>query len=169
MAFATPQLISALRTTADKLEQGSTYQWGHMGSCNCGNLAQTITHFTKEEIHRFAMERKGDWSEQVLEFCPSSGYPMDMIIQKMMEIGLTRNDLMHLEHLSDQKVLQQLPLEKRYLNKNSKEDTILYMRTMANMLETQISENEMDTTSGQLANELLPGDAIRKQYERSKC
>lgn len=168
MAFATTQLINALKATAEKLEQGNTYQWGHMGSCNCGNLAQTITHFSKEEIHRFAMDRKGDWSEQVLEFCPSSGYPMDMIIQKMMEIGLTRNDLMHLEHLSDQNVLQQLPLEKRHLNKNSKADTILYMRTMANMLEAEITESDEEATALPII-ELLPANAMRKQFERSKC
>jgi hypothetical protein len=168
MAFANLQLVNALRATANKLEQGNAYQWGHMGSCNCGNLAQTITHFTKEEIHRFAMERKGDWSEQVLEFCPSSGYPMDMIIQKMMEIGLTRNDLMHLEHLSDQTVLQKLPQEKRYLNKNSKEDAILYMRTMANILEAEVVEADDEVTAVDLTK-LLSADAMRKQFERSKC
>jgi hypothetical protein len=166
MAFATPQLVNALKATANKLALGNVYQWGHMGSCNCGNLAQTITHFTKEEIHRFAMERKGDWSEQVLEFCPSSGYPIDMVIQKMMEMGLTRNDLIHLEHLSDQRVLQQIPLEGRYLNKNSKEDTILYMRTMANMLEAELADNE---TTEAFSTELLPADEMRKQFERSKC
>jgi hypothetical protein len=166
MAFATLQLVNALRTTANKLAQGNVYQWGHMGSCNCGNLVQTITHFTKEEIHRFAMERKGDWSEQVLEFCPTSGYPMDMIIQKMMEMGLTRNDLIHLEHLSDQRVLQQIPLEKRYLNKNSKEDTILYMHTMANMIESELAVEE---SIEDFQIELLPADAMRKQFERSKC
>ena len=40
MAKATPVLIEALRKTAKKLEKGARYQWGHMGCCNCGNLAQ---------------------------------------------------------------------------------------------------------------------------------
>lgn len=166
MAFATLPLIDALRNTAKKLQQENTYQWGHMGSCNCGNLAQTLTHFSKEEIHRFAMERKGDWSEQVIDFCPSSGYPMDMIIEKMMAAGLTRNDLIHLEHLSDQNVLQNIPLEKRYLNKNSKEDTILYMNTWADLLEKQLPENNITESD-------LPSidfqKAMQRQFATSKC
>jgi hypothetical protein len=84
MATASIEIINALRKTADKLEKGNPFEWGHMGSCNCGNLAQTITHFTKEEIHRFAMQKHGDWADQLIDFCPTSGYPMDLIIQKMI-------------------------------------------------------------------------------------
>ncbi|MEI2422162.1 hypothetical protein V6O07_17920, partial [Arthrospira platensis SPKY2] len=80
MAKATIEVIRALRLTADKLEKGSTFQWGHMGSCNCGNLAQTVTHFSKEEIHKYALEKRGNWSDQLIDYCPTSGYPMDMII-----------------------------------------------------------------------------------------
>ena len=50
MAKATPILIEAIRNTAKKLETGAPYQWGHMGSCNCGNLAQEITDLSEKEI-----------------------------------------------------------------------------------------------------------------------
>ena len=36
MATANPELIAALERTASKLQQGASYQWGHMGACNCG-------------------------------------------------------------------------------------------------------------------------------------
>jgi hypothetical protein len=40
MAKATPEFIQALRSAIAKLEKSDDYQWGHMGSCNCGYLAQ---------------------------------------------------------------------------------------------------------------------------------
>ena len=93
MAKATLDLIAALRRTANRIEKGSPYQWGHMGSCNCGNLAQELTTFTKAEIHEFAMMGRGDWNEQVEEFCPTSGLPMDLLIADMLNKGLTTSDL----------------------------------------------------------------------------
>jgi hypothetical protein len=138
MATANPKLILALRKTAKKLKDGATYQWGHMGACNCGNLAQELTPFTKAEIHAFAMERHGDWSEQILEFCPSSGYPMDMLIDNLLKAGLTLDDLSHLEKLSDLNILKKLPPDRKYLNHNRKEDVILYMETWASLLEDQL-------------------------------
>ena len=47
MAIATPELIAALERTVSKLQQGASYQWGHMGACNCGNLAQELTPFSQ--------------------------------------------------------------------------------------------------------------------------
>ena len=50
MAKATSKLIKALRLTADSLRNGAYHSWGHHGACNCGNLVQSVTKFTKEEI-----------------------------------------------------------------------------------------------------------------------
>lgn len=136
MAKASIEIINALRKTSEKLENGNPFEWGHMGSCNCGNLAQTITHFTKEEIHRFAMQKRGDWSDQLIDFCPTSGYPMDLIIQKMIEIGFTKDDLTHLEWLSDIKILDRIGSNQK-LYRNVKSDAVLYMKTWADMLEEQ--------------------------------
>lgn len=97
MAKANPRLIEAIEKTASKLAGGSAYQWGHMGVCNCGNLAQELTHFTKAEIHQFAMQKFGDWNGQLLDYCPTSGLPMDLMISGMLDSGLTLEDLAHLE------------------------------------------------------------------------
>ncbi len=140
MAIPTLQLITALRTTAKKIEQGAPYMWGHMGACNCGNLAQALTGFTKAEIHAFAMRGVGDWSEQITEYCGSANAPLDLVIEKLLAAGLTQQDLISLERLSSDKVLNQLPIAKRYLSKNIKEDVILYMKTWANVLEEELSD-----------------------------
>jgi hypothetical protein len=138
MARVSAELIAAFKRTINKLKNNSPYQWGHMGACNCGNLAQEITKLSKAEIHRFAMQRSGDWNEQLIDYCPSSGYPMDLMISKMIEAGLTIDELKHLEKLSDPKVLQHIPSEKRdQLKKNNKSDVVLYLETWVLLLENQ--------------------------------
>lgn len=143
MAIANPALIAAIERTASKLQQGGTYQWGHMGACNCGNLAQELTPFSKAEIHQYAMQRHGDWNEQLIDYCPTSGYPIDLIVTKMLEFGLSLDDLAHLERLSDPQILGQMSQEKRNsLNKNTRADVILYLSSWANLLrEKWITEN----------------------------
>ncbi|MGY6744844.1 MAG: hypothetical protein ACXIUQ_19065 [Cecembia sp.] len=138
MARVSANLIAAFRRTIHKLRQNAPYEWGHMGACNCGNLAQEITQLSKGEIHQFAMEKSGDWNDQLIDYCPTSGYPMDLMITKMIEAGLTIDELKHLERLSDAKVLAQIPLPKRHhLKKNVKEDVILYLETWCLMLENE--------------------------------
>lgn len=135
MARSNPLLIAAIEKTILKLSKGAPYQWGHMGACNCGNLAQELTQLSKGEIHAYAMQRHGDWSEQILEFCPTSGYPVDLMIQKMLDAGLTLADLTNLERLSDPEILGMMSKEKRdSISKNSKEDVIYYLQNWAKLL-----------------------------------
>lgn len=139
MAIPTFKIIDILRKTATQLENGNRYEWGHMGSCNCGNLAQTITTFSRAEIQKYALEKRGDWSEQLIDYCPTSGFPMDLIIKKMIEIGFTNQDLRQLELLSNPEILAKANV--RFLNKNSKSDTVLYYKTWANLLEEQLIDS----------------------------
>lgn len=141
MARPNIELISAIRATVSKLSESDAYQWGHMGSCNCGFLAQEITDLTKTEIHQRAMEGYGDWNEQLNDYCPTSGLSMDAIITSMLNIGLDTDDLKHLERLSDPIVLQQIPIQSRWLQRNKKEDVILYMTHWANILEETLIAN----------------------------
>lgn len=135
------KLIQIIRNTAKKLGKGSNYQWGHMGSCNCGHLAQEITKLSKSEIQNYAMQRYGDWNKQVVDYCPESGLPIDEIIKVMLDAGLTRDDLRHLEKLSDPKILDHLPDEERYLRYNNRADVVKYLNTWASFLEKQLLDN----------------------------
>ena len=139
MAIPSLKIIDALRKTAKQLENGNRYEWGHMGSCNCGNLAQTITSFSKAEIQKYALQKTGDWSEQLVDYCPTSGLPMDLIIEKMLDFGFTRQDLRHLEWLSDADILNKMGVS--YLNRNLKSDTILYLQSWANLVEDKLLAN----------------------------
>lgn len=140
MARPKPELIEALRNTARKLAKSQQYQWGHMGSCNCGHLVQEITKLSKAEIHAYAMRtRGGDWSEQALDFCPTSGFLMDQVISYMLDAGMDIVDFKHLERLSDKEVLNRLPQQERYLRHNVREDVVKYMNTWADLLEEKLA------------------------------
>jgi hypothetical protein len=138
MAKSTPELAEVLRKTAAALCSNPSYQWGHMGLCNCGFLAQQVTRLTKEEIHSRAMQRHGDWSEQLNDYCPTSGLPMDDLISEMLAFGFDADDLRHLERLSDPLVLRQLPSTRRHLSFNVKKDVITYLEAWATKIEEEL-------------------------------
>jgi hypothetical protein len=134
-------LIQALRDTAHRLAAEAPYQWGHMGSCNCGHLAQTVTSLTKAEIHTQALQRYGDWERQLIDYCPTSGLPFDQTIDEMLALGFSRQDLTHLEKISDPTVRAAILFERRNaLRHNQRDDVVLYLRTWADLLEERLFE-----------------------------
>lgn len=137
MARPDPRLIDALRTTADRLAGGASYRWTHMGACNCGHLAQTLTTLAPEQLHRMALEKAGDWREQVIDHCPSSGFPIDHVIDTMLEVGLSHRDIQALERLEDPTVLAAIPAEHRPLDHRRRQDVVRYMRALAGLLEAR--------------------------------
>ncbi len=147
-------MIVALRQAAQHVAQSGAYEWGNMGGCNCGHVAQAVTGLTKGEIHRAAMTRYGDWATQLRDYCPNSGLPLDVIIDHLLDIGFTRQDLAHLERLSDPHILGQLPADARHLRHNVREDVVVYLRSWADLLEaalfSSISHLEVPA-QGQLA------------------
>lgn len=143
--MATPSLalVRALRTTAQRLRTApglKAYQWGHMGSCNCGHLAQTICRLDPAAIHQRALQtRHGDWDDQLNDYCPHSGLPLDDVIDQMLEAGFTRTDLAHLERLSSPTVRAVLPFSVREnLRHNARPDVVLYLETWADQLEAEL-------------------------------
>jgi hypothetical protein len=135
MAKSKPELIDALRTTAQRLTAGAHYEWGHMGRCNCGHLVQTITSLSDREIVQVADHRLDEWTEHAKDYCEGSGHSLDTLFLTLQEMGFDYQDVIHLENLSDQRVLQRLGQEQRYLRRNCREDVTLYMNTLATMLE----------------------------------
>ncbi|MFD1188596.1 hypothetical protein [Pontibacter rugosus] len=138
MEKGTLEISQALRDTAKRLARGAAYQWGHMGSCNCGHLAQTITQHSKGEIHGAAMWRYGDWREQLRDYCPQSGLPMDEIIDHMLDFGFSRDELAHLETLTHPTIVALLPNNRKHLKHNMRDDLVLYLTTWADHLEEHL-------------------------------
>lgn len=140
MAKPSTELVYALRKTVLRLRSGAPYQWGHLGACNCGHLAQTLTLKSKGEIHAEALRRVGDWGDVSSQYCETSGLPIDGIIGTMLDAGLNLNDIEYLENLSDRRILSELPVGERNLRHNNREDVIRYMTVWADLLESQLSQ-----------------------------
>lgn len=132
MSRITTQLVQALRNTADRLRAGAPYQWGHAGACNCGHLAQTVTHRSSAAIYQ---DVGGEWSEYLQGACPVSGQPIDDVGTSMIRFGFSPSELADLEWLGDERVLARLPGGKRYLQRNVRDDVVLYLETWATLLD----------------------------------
>lgn len=109
-----------------------------MGSCNCGFLAQQVTRLKKEDIHARAMQGHGNWTEQLNDYCPTSGRPMDELISDLLAFGFSTDDLRHLERLSDPEVLQAMPPGGRHPQHNVKADVVAYLQVWADILEERL-------------------------------
>jgi len=129
------KLVSAIRRAADNISSDDGYEWGHMGRCNCGHLARELTSLSAADIQRYAMEKSGDWADQVLDFCPTSGMTMDWLISELSSYGLSHRDLIDLERLSNIEVLEKAGAQT--LSKNKAADVAHYMNTWAGILEKE--------------------------------
>jgi hypothetical protein len=156
MAKPSADLIIALRATALRLRDGAPYAWSKMGRCNCGHLAQTLTRLTAKQIQQRALQRPGDWTRQAVAYCPGSGLPLDDVFATMMEIGLTRDDIGHLEHLSDPAVLARVRPGRLPLHHTVRDDVVAYLEAWAGLLEEALlptlpllrAENRRLSTAG---------------------
>ena len=113
-----------------------------MGSCNCGFLAREVVRLDKDSIHRAAMQRYGNWTEQLNDYCPASGMLMDDVITMMLAVGFDMEDLRQLETLSNTDVLRSLPPDRRYLQHNVRSDVVLYLRGWGAYLELKLEALE---------------------------
>ena len=139
MALASLKLVTALRSTAERLRGGSTYQWGHLGMCNCGHLVQTVCALPPQQIHRVALsDREGDWEQLANAYCPTSGFPIDDILSELVALGLTTHEIGHLEWLDEPRVLAALPGGHRWLRRNDRADLIEYLETWASLIEAEL-------------------------------
>ena len=112
-----------------------------MGACNCGFLVQEVTHLRKAEIHSRAMQGAGDWNEQLNDYCPTSGLPMDDLISELLRVGFDVDDLKHLEKLSSREIVRTLPFDHQNLSRNVKADVVKYLNAWAALLEAELIQN----------------------------
>ncbi len=139
MAIASATLVGALRATAARLATGSSYQWGHLGMCNCGHLVQTVCKLPPQQIHKIALaDREGDWEALANAYCPTSGYLIDDILTELVALGLTTQEIGHLEKLDEPRVLAALPGGHRWLRRNDRADLVVYLETWASLLEREL-------------------------------
>ena len=129
-------LIDALRQTSNRLlDDQVEYQWGHMGQCNAGHLIQTLTGLSSFEIVKSIDFQLDEWSEHAIDYCSNTGCKVDDIFLTIEKHGMTHEDIVMLENLSDRKVLNNLDGGFRHLERNNRNHVIDYMNSFADLLE----------------------------------
>jgi hypothetical protein len=122
------KLITSLNVVVTALENGTIeHNWSKTDKCNCGLVAQAIVgvspgNLFKNFIQPLANEmRKVDpkykdaaptWQQMVGAYCPLTGEPIAEIFKILYAAGLTREDIGHLETLSDPNILAKTKISK---------------------------------------------------------
>ena len=131
------QLREILLKTADRLSnEAARYQWGHMGQCNVGHVVQTMTGMKDVEIVKSLSFEMDEWSEHAKTYCEGTNLEVNDLFETLKKFGLSTKDIVHLENLSDKRVLENLPGGFRYLARNQKKDLIEYLNSLAEIVET---------------------------------
>lgn len=171
MAVATRDLIVALRQTAGRLAEGGvTYRWGSFAHCNCGHLAQTVTGLHPEEIQSRASRGEGDWGNQAwhttpLRFpefdygdrpaldegawepedvgaCQVADAPLEDVFRQLYAVGLSPEDVGHLERLSDPAVRRRLGTHTVRYPHHDRINVVAYLHAWADLLSEALSAEE---------------------------
>lgn len=138
------KLIEAIRETIIDLETGRReYSWSEASTCNCGILTRNISNLTYKQLRDMIEESDMNicdnsalWSNKIT--CTVTNAPLQEVFKKMYEVGLTKEDIIHLERLSDSKILSLTNIDisqgDYYMRK---ENVLLYFRAWLRILERE--------------------------------
>lgn len=110
------KLITALRTAASAMEEGTFYyEWSEPSCCNCGSLFCALTGKSAADLQSEIPETINDsesatWKTLIGQHCPITGMPTQKLFRELFGYGLTQKDMLNLEYLSDRKVIARMNL-----------------------------------------------------------
>ena len=159
MATASRKLIDALRATASRVQTGVRYEWGHMAHCNCGHLIQTVTEQDGAEVAKVVQHHLLEWTEHARDYCPNSGHAVEDLFRALADIGFGRQDVVNLEKLSDPLVSNHIGRD-THLKRNRREDLVIYLNALADVLEGQMEEPEEVKAGDGAAGQESPAEVV---------
>lgn len=149
------KLIQGFRLILLALENKTIeYNWGRYENCNCGIVTQGLLNMSPDDIQRHMTNNKNSrlipgaffgWSTQVQHFCSITGITNDKIFKSLFKVGLSTDDIIHLEYLSDKKILKRAKIW-TFLTPNyhkKKKNLIKYLRAWIDILEEESLQDEI--------------------------
>lgn len=141
-----PYLLKLLAVLQDGT---ADYNWSDGCKCNVGLLAQIISNesyldLRKEKIAeypewlKFMKDNKttepgcGSWKTLINLYCGQTKPTMHGIVGEMIKSGFTKEDLIHLEYLSDDYVLSHMKDDN--LEQDKETDLIKYLKTWISLI-----------------------------------
>lgn len=118
-------LISSLRVAINALHNDTIfYSWNNPNSCNMGVVAQAVLKVDAKTLGVMRKElfaattdlSEKSWRNAVKHGCPITGVEIPVIIKQLEDAGLSREDIVHLEYLSNPAILSEsgIPMEPVY-------------------------------------------------------
>jgi hypothetical protein len=83
---------------------------------------------------------EGAWEPDNVGACSATGTPLDTILDRLYELGLTPNDVRCLERLGDPAVRRRLGTNTEYLAHHERDNVVKYLHAWADLLEDQLGE-----------------------------
>ncbi len=105
MAHPNTALIEGLRKAAASLVKGNYYAWGHHGACNCGHLCRQLPNYQKKNISPMPIPALANGRSWRRKTCAVTNAPVNLLLKKLEELGLTPTDIHNIEYLEDSEVL----------------------------------------------------------------
>jgi hypothetical protein len=158
MKSSHPALIEALKDAAKQLGEGANYEWGHMARCNCGHLIQSLTGLDEFSVSKAVDHTLDEWTEHAKTYCPDSGRTVDEVFELLEKVGFCRQDVIHLENLSDPRVLKHIG-NNVHLRRNKRDDLMRYLLALAEVLEQGNSQRRVQDEMSAVDFSLPPSKA----------
>lgn len=137
-----PQLITALRRAADRIEDPNTYyRWASSGNCNCGILARECLNISADTLKDYGINLA--WTHMVEHLeenaCSRTGIPYAPLFDALESFGLELKDFRHIELTDSHEVIARMGV-KRYVGCFEEPRFVAcYFRAQADMLEEQLT------------------------------
>jgi hypothetical protein len=120
------KLISAIDALIAGLANNTlNYNWIEADSCNCGLIAQAVTGLTQSSLRleltelnkEFPDREDHTWKAMTNRICPITGVSENIIFKQLQEAGMTRENIIHLEYLSDPVILKKMRRDRKFIQR----------------------------------------------------
>lgn len=117
------KLINALKIAVNALKNDTVfYSWNKHASCNCGIVSQAVLGLTSEDLasktNIFVKSLKDidkdipqTWKNGIKYLCPLTGKSDIEIFNDLFEAGLSKDDIVHMEYMSNPAILEKSGIE----------------------------------------------------------
>jgi hypothetical protein len=180
-------LINSLKKAVKALKEDSVYyNWSNQCHCNAGIVCQAALGINAEQLEESKEELFGklerinktlssnkkitqSWKNAIHYSCPLTGQSYPQIIKDLESIGITKEDIINLEYLSNPVILANSSIEKEgddypveYYKE--KENLIKYLVSWIEILQESVSDISVEDLEKQLT-EAVTNEHFEKAAE----
>lgn len=146
----TRELADALRNAVTEIKAGK-YCWADASRCNCGVVAQQLLGCNSVQLHQKMRSEDivGSWGIRCRDrMCSSTGQPLGVVLDRLVEAGMSYNDIADLEMINNPDIRVRANLgmtvcgedirHRPIFEEFHRPETIAYMLAWADMIDEQL-------------------------------